>query len=138
MKVTLSWLREFAPDIEGDPVELSETLSALGLTVEEMTLIGDVVAGVVLAKVVDLRGHPSADRIQLVDVDAGDGRPRQVCCGAFNMAGRRPDPVRHAGNGHARRSRDRREADARRAVVRHVPVRGPSSASATTRRTSWC
>ncbi len=86
MKVTLSWLREFAPDIDGDPVDLSETLSALGLTVEDMTLIGDIVDGVVLAKVLDLRPHPAADKIQLVDVDAGDGEARQVCCGAFNMA----------------------------------------------------
>ncbi len=86
MKVTLSWLREFAPGIDGDPSELSETLSALGLTVEEMTFIGDIVDGVVLAKVLDLRPHPAADKIQLVDVDAGDGEARQVCCGAFNMA----------------------------------------------------
>ena len=86
MKVTLSWLREFAPDIDGDPSELSEILSALGLTVEEMTFIGDIVDGVVLAKVLDLRPHPAADKIQLVDVDAGDGKARQVCCGAFNMA----------------------------------------------------
>ena len=86
MKVTLSWLREFAPDIDGDPVDLSETLSALGLTVEDMTLIGDIVDGVVLAKVLDLRPHPAADKIQLVDVDTGDGEARQVCCGAFNMA----------------------------------------------------
>ena len=86
MKVTLSWLRQFAPDIDGDPVELSETLSALGLTVEDMTLIGDIVDGVVLAKVLDLRPHRSADKIQLVDVDAGDGKALQVVCGAFNMA----------------------------------------------------
>ncbi len=86
MKVTLSWLREFAPGIDGDPNELSETLSALGLTVEEMTPIGDIVDGVVLAKVLDLRPHPAADKIQLVDVDAGDGEALQVCCGAFNMA----------------------------------------------------
>ncbi len=86
MKVTLSWLREFAPGIDGDPVDLSETLSALGLTVEDMTLIGDIVDGVVLAKVLDLRPHPAADKIQLVDVDTGDGEARQVCCGAFNMA----------------------------------------------------
>ena len=61
-------------------------MSALGLTVEDMTLIGDIVDGVVLAKVLDLRPHPAADKIQLVDVDAGDGEARQVCCGAFNMA----------------------------------------------------
>lgn len=87
MKVTLSWLREFAPDIDGDPVELGETLSALGLAVEEMEIIGDVVEGVVLARVLDLRPHPDADKIQLVDVDDGSGGdPLQVCCGAFNMA----------------------------------------------------
>ncbi|MEZ5244690.1 MAG: phenylalanine--tRNA ligase subunit beta [Acidimicrobiales bacterium] len=85
MKVTLSWLREFAPGIDGDPVELGETLSALGLAVEDMEIIGDVVDGVVLAKVLDLRPHPDADKIQLVDVDCGDGVPLQVCCGAFNM-----------------------------------------------------
>jgi len=86
MKVTLSWLREFAPDIDGDPVELGEILSGLGLAVEEMEILGDVVEGVVLAKVLDLRPHPDADKIQLVDVDDGNGDPLQVCCGAFNMA----------------------------------------------------
>jgi phenylalanyl-tRNA synthetase beta chain len=86
MKVTLSWLREFAPDIDGDPVELGETLSALGLAVEEMEITGDLPDGVVLAKVLDLRPHPDADKIQLVDVDMGDGEALQVCCGAFNMS----------------------------------------------------
>lgn len=85
MKVLLSWLREFAPGIEGDPVELGETLSALGLAVEEMTIVGGGLDGIVVAEVLDLRPHPEADRIQLVDVDAGDGQPLQVCCGAFNM-----------------------------------------------------
>ena len=86
MKVTLSWLREFAPGIAGDPAELGEILSGLGLAVEEMEIIGEVVDGVVLAQVAALRPHPDADQIQLVDVDCGDGEPQQVCCGAFNMA----------------------------------------------------
>ena len=86
MKVLLSWLREFAPDIQGDPVELGETLSSLGLAVEEMTITGQGLDGIVLAKVLDLSPHPDADKIQIVQVDAGDGQPLQVCCGAFNMA----------------------------------------------------
>ena len=85
MKVLLSWLREFAP-VEGDPVEIGDQLSGLGLAVDEMTIIGGGLDGVVVARVLDLRPHPDADRIQLVDVDAGDGEALQICCGAFNMS----------------------------------------------------
>ena len=38
-----------------------------------------------MARVLATRPHPAADRIQLVDVDAGDGEALQICCGAFNM-----------------------------------------------------
>ncbi len=86
MKVLLSWLQEFAPGIDGDPVELGDTLSALGLAVEEMTITGQGLDGIVLAKVLELSPHPDADRIQLVQVDSGDGEALQVCCGAFNMS----------------------------------------------------
>lgn len=86
MKVLLSWLQEFAPGIDGDPVELGERLSALGLAVEEMTITGQGLDGIVLAKVLELGPHPDADKIQLVQVDSGDGEALQVCCGAFNMS----------------------------------------------------
>lgn len=84
MKVLLSWLRDFAP-IEGDPVELGNTLSDLGMAVESLDVLGEGLDGVVVARVLDLRPHPDADRIQLVDVDAGDGEALQIACGAFNM-----------------------------------------------------
>ena len=86
MKVLLSWLREFAPDIAGDPEDLSEVLSDLGLAVEELSHVGRGLEGIVIAEVLATRPHPDADRIQLVDVDAGDGEALQVCCGAFNMS----------------------------------------------------
>jgi phenylalanyl-tRNA synthetase beta chain len=85
MKVTLSWLREFAP-IEGDPVVLGEQMSDLGMAVESIERLGEGLDGTVVARVLDLRAHPNADRMQLVDVDAGDGESLQICCGAFNMA----------------------------------------------------
>ena len=86
MKVLHSWLGEFAADLlEHDPAVLAEHLSDLGLSVEEMVTLGAAFDGIVVAKVLALRPHPDADRIQLVDVDDGTGNPRQVCCGAFNM-----------------------------------------------------
>ena len=86
MKVLHSWLGEFAADLlEHDPAALAEHLSDLGLSVEEMVTLGAAFDGIVVAKVLALRPHPDADRIQLVDVDDGTGNARQVCCGAFNM-----------------------------------------------------
>ena len=85
MKVLLSWLQEFAP-VTGDPGEIGDQLSELGLAVEGVTTVGAGLDGVVVARVLELRPHPDADRIQLVDVDAGDGEALQICCGAFNMS----------------------------------------------------
>jgi phenylalanyl-tRNA synthetase beta chain len=85
MKVLLSWLREFAPiDVGADRV--ADELSDLGLAVESMDAIGESWDGIVVARVLDLRAHPNADKIQLVDVDAGNGDALQIVCGAFNMA----------------------------------------------------
>jgi phenylalanyl-tRNA synthetase beta chain len=85
VKLTLSWLREYAP-IEGSADEIGRQLTDLGLAVEEQAPADAGMEGIIVARVLDLRPHPDADRIQLVDVDAGDGEPLQICCGAFNMA----------------------------------------------------
>jgi phenylalanyl-tRNA synthetase beta chain len=85
MKVLLSWLRDFAP-LEGDPVALGEHMSDLGMAVEQLDVVGEGLDGIVVAKVLATRPHPNADKIQLVDVDAGDGEALQIACGAFNMA----------------------------------------------------
>src|SRR3954453_4789107 len=85
MKALLSWLREFAP-LDADPKTIGDALGALGTPVEEMLRIGHGLDGIVVARVLSLRPHPDADRIQLVDVDTGDGEALQICCGAFNMS----------------------------------------------------
>ena len=86
MKVLLSWLREFAPFPDDDPVALGDIMSDLGMAVESIDRIGEGLDGIVVAQVLAVRAHPDADRIQLVDVDRGDGDALQICCGAFNMA----------------------------------------------------
>jgi phenylalanyl-tRNA synthetase beta chain len=84
MKVLLSWLRDFAP-IEGDPADLGERLTDLGLAVESLDVLGQGLGGIVVARVLATRPHPNADKIHLVDVDRGDGEALQIACGAFNM-----------------------------------------------------
>ena len=84
MRVPLSWLQDFAPFPE-DPAVVAAALDGLGLVVEQLHRIGGDLDGIVVARVLATRPHPDADRIQLVDVDTGDGAALQICCGAFNM-----------------------------------------------------
>ncbi len=84
MRAPLSWIREFAP-IEGDPATLAAALSSLGLVVESVQVVGEGLDEVIAARVLATSAHPRADRVQLVDVDAGDGSPIRVVCGAFNF-----------------------------------------------------
>jgi phenylalanyl-tRNA synthetase beta chain len=85
VKVLLSWLRELAP-FDQSVEEISDAFNDLGTPVEELSRIGEGLDGIVVAEVLSLRPHPDADRIQLVDVDLGDGEALQICCGAFNMS----------------------------------------------------
>jgi phenylalanyl-tRNA synthetase beta chain len=84
MRAPLSWLREFTP-VEAPVEEIARALSFLGLVVEGTEVVGPPLPGIVVARVLATRSHPAADRIQLVDVDTGNGTPLQICCGAFNM-----------------------------------------------------
>jgi phenylalanyl-tRNA synthetase beta chain len=85
MKVLLSWLRDFAP-FEGDPIALGDELSDLGMAVESMDRLGEGLEGVVVARVLETRPIEGANKIHQVVVDAGDGQPLEIGCGAFNMA----------------------------------------------------
>lgn len=85
MKVLHSWLQEFL-DAPVDPDAVAAAFDDLGTPVEEETRIGEGLEGIEVVEVLALKPHPNADKIQLVDVDRGDGEALQICCGAFNMA----------------------------------------------------
>ncbi|MGH9106907.1 MAG: phenylalanine--tRNA ligase subunit beta [Acidimicrobiales bacterium] len=84
MRAPLSWIRDFTP-VDAPAREVASALSSLGLVVEATEEVEAPWPGIVVARVLATRAHPAADRIQLVDVDPGDGEAVQVCCGAFNL-----------------------------------------------------
>lgn len=84
MRAPLSWLRDYAP-LDAPIDRLARIASELGLVVEGIEEVGAGLGDVVVAKVLDIRPHPDADRIRLVDVDPGDGGPLQIVCGAWNF-----------------------------------------------------
>lgn len=85
MRAPLSWLRDYAP-LEAGVEDLANALSELGLVVEGVERIGAGLDDVVVARVQAIRPHPDADRIRLVDVDAGGGETVQIVCGAWNFS----------------------------------------------------
>ncbi|SFW62254.1 phenylalanine--tRNA ligase subunit beta [Luteibacter sp. UNCMF366Tsu5.1] len=83
MKFSENWLRELVT-IDADRAALVHALTMSGLEVEEVTPLGDGLDGVVVAEIVAATKHPEADRLQVCTVDAGQGAPLQIVCGAPN------------------------------------------------------
>ncbi|MCP1374132.1 phenylalanine--tRNA ligase subunit beta [Dyella lutea] len=82
MKFSENWLRHHVPT-KASRDELSATLTAIGLEVEEVTALGDSLDGVIVARIVSAQKHPEADRLQVCEVDTGKGLV-QIVCGAPN------------------------------------------------------
>ncbi len=82
MKFTLSWLKDHL-ETDASLDQICERLTAIGLEVEH---VDDKAAykPFVIAKVVSAVQHPNADKLRVLMVDAGDGKPVQVVCGAPN------------------------------------------------------
>src|SRR5580698_9619443 len=83
MKFTLAWLKEHL-DTEHTLGEITDKLTMIGLEVERVEDKGKVLAPYVIARVVEAKPHPNADRLRVCMVDTGDGKPIQVVCGAPN------------------------------------------------------
>jgi phenylalanyl-tRNA synthetase beta chain len=90
VRVPLSWLREHV-DSGLAPEELAARLSRTGTMVEAVHHLG-VPAGngnlgaFRVGRVLEASPHPNADRLRVCRVDLGDGEPRQIVCGAPNVA----------------------------------------------------
>ena len=83
MKFSENWLRELV-EIKADRAALAHALTMAGLEVEELTVLGEGLAGVVVAEIVAAEKHPEADRLQVCKVNAGQGELLQIVCGAPN------------------------------------------------------
>src|ERR687888_1761724 len=81
MKFTLSWLKDHLDTDE--PVEkLADKLTMIGLEVESIEDKAKLLAPFTIARVVEAKQHPNADRLRVCMVDTGSGDPIQVVCGA--------------------------------------------------------
>jgi phenylalanyl-tRNA synthetase beta chain len=83
--VSLAWLRQYV-DIRADLAALAHDLTMHGLKVEHVSLSGLTERLVVVGHVLEAAPHPSADRLSVCRVDAGQDAPLEIVCGAPNVA----------------------------------------------------
>ena len=84
MKFTLAWLKEHLKT-KATVEEISTKLSAIGLEVEGVDDPADKLGAFVVARIVEAKKHPNADKLQVVQVEVAKGQPlMEVVCGAPN------------------------------------------------------
>ena len=74
MKFTLSWLKDHL-DTKASVAEIADTLTRIGLEVEEVFDPATALAPFKVAKVLKAEKHPNADKLQVCEVDTGNRAP---------------------------------------------------------------
>jgi phenylalanyl-tRNA synthetase beta chain len=88
MTISFDWLKTLFPT-NLPAAEVAALLTGSGLEVEgleELESIPGGLRGVVLGTVLTCERHPDADKLSLTTVAVGDDAPRQIVCGAPNVA----------------------------------------------------
>lgn len=83
MKFTLSWLKEHL-DTTADLSTIVETLTKIGLEVEDVYNPSENLKGFITARAENVTMHPDSDHLHLLSVNTGSEK-LQVVCGAPNV-----------------------------------------------------
>jgi phenylalanyl-tRNA synthetase beta chain len=97
MKFSLSWLKDHL-ETSASATEIAETLTRIGLEVESVENPADALRPFTIAKVLTAERHPQADKLQVLSVDDGSGKPLQIVCGAPNARAGRVGVLGHPGD----------------------------------------
>ncbi len=85
MKLPLSWLRDWVEwPSAWDAAELARRLTFAGFEVEGVASAAPAFEGVVVAKIVSVEPHPSADKLRVCRVSIEPTSALQIVCGAPN------------------------------------------------------
>ena len=88
MLISFDWLKTLI-DIKETPQEIADLLTFSGLEVEGLEEVESVkggLKGLVIGEVLTCEKHPDADKLKVTTVDIGVEEPKQIVCGAPNVA----------------------------------------------------
>ena len=79
MDISYRWLQALVPGLDDTPERLAERLAMCGAPVDAVEYLGAGLGDVKIARVIEARRHPNADRLSLCQVDAGTGERDGRC-----------------------------------------------------------
>ncbi len=83
MKFTVDWLKNHL-DTKFNNNQIIDKLTNIGLEVESFDSSTSELDTFIVAKIINAKTHPNADRLKLCDVDIGSDKTIEVVCGAPN------------------------------------------------------
>ena len=85
MIVSRRWLEALLGGLALDARDVADRLTAHAAAVDAVVPLHGDLGDIVIARVLEVKQHPNADRLTLCLVDAGGGRTVEVVCGAPNV-----------------------------------------------------
>ena len=92
MKISVNWLKEFVK-LSDDAQSIARKLGSGGVEVASVTPAVPAFERVYVGQVKSFEKHPSADKLNVCQVDAGSGKMLQIVCGAPNVKAGMKAPV---------------------------------------------
>lgn len=84
MLVPIEWLKDYI-DINVSTEEFCDRMIMSGSNIETVESLGEGIEGVVVGKILEVKKHPDADKLNICQVDVGKNEPVQIVCGASNV-----------------------------------------------------
>jgi phenylalanyl-tRNA synthetase beta chain len=85
MNISYNWLKEYI-DIDLEPEVLAAKLTDAGLEAVIVETLPEFFKSIVVGHVVSKEKHPDADKLSVCMIDLGSEEPKQIICGAPNIA----------------------------------------------------
>ena len=86
MLISLNWIKEFVEIPDLSPKEIGSLFTLATAEVEDVIVKGDSLKSILCVEIKSLKPHPEADKLNLVTFDYGEGKLKEVVCGAPNVA----------------------------------------------------
>ncbi len=85
MKLSYQWLKELV-GFKESPDQLAKLLTMQVAQIDSVTKLGDGLEKVIAAKIIDIKKHPNADKLQIVVIQINEqGEKLTIVCGAPNI-----------------------------------------------------